>query len=769
MSLDINILLYYYPLICGMQEIIVIDIRSIFAMHKQNLKDLLFRMVEMHASDIFITAGKIPAVRKNTKIENLTIEPYSVEEVNQFRKSVLLPDAEKVFEKTGNFDAGITYDNKMRFRINFFKQQGMPGFVSRLVPSGAITFEDLNLPHSLKNFADASGGLLLIVGPAGSGKSTTMASILNHINTFYKKHIVTIEDPIEFIHEDKMSIITQREVGVDTVTFDDALKHVVRESPDAIFIGEMRDFTTIKTAVSAALSGHLVVTTLHSANVIQSIERIINHYPEHLRKQATLDISLALLGVVAQRLIPVKNGSGMLPVVEILSATPIVRHTIAKGQYSDLEEIMKRSSSDGMQTFSRALANLCVDGKIDIKDGTGIAGNSDEFLLLVQGMESGIETFRTENINGIKKKDKLTMKRLLKSAIVNNASDLIISTDVSPTLRINGELKQLDIEKLTPDATKQLLFSMLNTRQREVFEETREIDFALSVKITRSGTKKKLPQHDDDGNYRFRINGFYQRGNVGIAVRVIPKKIPEPFELGLPHILLQLAMKKQGLILVTGPTGHGKSTTLASLINYINKNRSCHIVTVEDPIEYVHGNIKAVVEQREVYADTLSFSSALKYVLRQDPDVILVGEMRDTETIAAALTAAETGHLVMATLHTNDAAQSIDRIIDSFASHQQNQIRIQLAGSLLGIIAQRLIPTRDGKGRVAAFEALVGSQPVKNIIRDAKTHLAHSVMETGSKDGMITMSKAVQELYHRNQISRKEAMGFVDTPNELSR
>jgi pilus retraction protein PilT len=230
----------------------------------------------------------------------------------------------------------------------------------------------------------------------------------------------------------------------------------------------------------------------------------------------------------------------------------------------------------------------------------------------------------------------------------------------------------------------------------------------------------------------------------------------------LPKALLDLVNKKQGLILVTGPTGHGKSTTLASLINIINENRACHIITVEDPIEYVHNNKEAVIEQREVFADTLSFSNALKYVLRQDPDVILVGEMRDPETIAAALTAAETGHLVMATLHTNDAAQSIDRIIDSFPSHQQSQIRIQLAGSLLGIIAQRLIPRRDNKGRVAAFEVMINTSAVKTIIREGKTHLAPSIIETGAKNGMITMDKALTELYERNIIRRSEAMSLMN-------
>jgi twitching motility protein PilT len=338
----------------------------------------------------------------------------------------------------------------------------------------------------------------------------------------------------------------------------------------------------------------------------------------------------------------------------------------------------------------------------------------------------------------------------LQSAIANGASDLLITTDARPTLRVDGGLVPLDTESLTPVDTQRLLFSILTPQQRARFEEEREIDFALSISMkARSGDKEAL-------QYRFRVNGFYQRGNVGAALRVIPKHIPSIEELKLPPVLVKLAQKKSGLILITGPTGHGKSTTQASLIDRINSESNCHIITVEDPIEYVHSNKEAVVEQRELGADTFSFSQALKYVLRQDPDVILVGEMRDTETISATLTAAETGHLVFATLHTNNAPQTIDRIIDSFPAHQQNQIKLQLAGVLLGVVAQRLIPLKDEEGRVAAFEIMVGTPAVHALVRDGKTSQLQSIMETGFKDGMVTMAKATEELYNKGLISRKD-------------
>jgi twitching motility protein PilT len=717
------------------------------------IHDLLKDMASEKASDLFITAGKQPYLRKDTHIVKLDIPPYSTSEIDAFRQEVLLPESEKEFKNSGSFDAGITFKEGLRFRINFFLQQGLPGFVSRLVPSGDLSFNELMLPGIIAEFAEKPRGLILVVGAAGSGKSTTMAAMLNHINANFAKHIVTIEDPIEFVHTENRSLITQREVGADTKSFADALKHVVRESPDAIFIGEMRDIDTMKIAISAALTGHLVVSTLHTSNVVQSVERIINHFPDNLRSQAASDLALALEGIIAQRLVPRSDGkTGMVPAVEIMSATPLARHIISTRNFVELEDVIKRGYEEGMQTFSRALAEMCKSGVITVDDGAKIASNSDEFLLLVQGMESGIETFRHDNDLVNQDSKILNMKRLLHTAIANGASDLLITSGSKPSLRLDGDLKPLDTEPLTPSDTKRLLFSLLNAKQRETFEEQREIDFALSINISRTKggkTENSIP-------YRFRINGFFQRGNVAIAVRVIPKKIPRPEELGLPKVLLDIAKKSQGLILVTGPTGHGKSTTLASMINIVNENRACHIITIEDPIEYVHANKKAVVEQREVYADTLSFSNALKYVLRQDPDVILVGEMRDPETIAAALTAAETGHLVMATLHTNSAAKSIERIIDTFPAHQQNQIRIQLSGSLLGIFSQRLIPRRDGNGRVAAFEVMINTNAVQNIIRENKTHLAPSVIETGAKVGMINMDKALKELYERNIISRAE-------------
>ncbi|MCA9563781.1 MAG: PilT/PilU family type 4a pilus ATPase, partial [Myxococcales bacterium] len=313
------------------------------------------------------------------------------------------------------------------------------------------------------------------------------------------------------------------------------------------------------------------------------------------------------------------------------------------------------------------------------------------------------------------------------------------------------ELHSLPIEPLNAADMRTLLHSIMSVRQRSQYELDRELDFALAM---------------DDGR-RFRVNAYYQKGHMAVAMRSIPSRVPDPDTLCLPKPLLRLADKPHGLVLVVGPTGSGKTTTLASLVDRINRNRACRIITVEDPIEYTHVSEMSTIDQREVFADTRSFSAALKYILRQDPDVILVGEMRDLETVHAALTAAETGHLVLATLHTNDAVQTIDRIVDVFPSHQQTQARSQLAASLVAVVSQRLLPRADGTGRVPAFEIMMATTAIRTLIRDNKMHQAFSVMESSRKDGMVTMDWSLKELYEYNIISYDDALRYVRQPGIL--
>jgi twitching motility protein PilT len=344
------------------------------------------------------------------------------------------------------------------------------------------------------------------------------------------------------------------------------------------------------------------------------------------------------------------------------------------------------------------------------------------------------------------------LHQLLKAMIEKGGSDLHITTSSPPQLRIDGKLQPLKMPPLSPPETKQLCYSVLTDAQKHKFEETNELDLSFGVR----------------GLSRFRANIFMQRGAVAGAFRAIPYKIKTFEELGLPRVVTDLTKKPRGLILVTGPTGSGKSTTLATIIDKINTERQEHIVTIEDPIEYLHPHKGCVVNQREVGADTSSFKNALKYILRQDPDVVLLGEMRDLETIEAALTVAETGHLAFATLHTNSCVQTINRVVDVFPAYQQPQVRAQLSFVLEGVLSQTLLPRANGPGRALALEVMVPNPAIRNLIREDKIHQIYSQMQIGQdKFGMQTMNQALAGLYLKRLISMDDAIARSSDPDEL--
>lgn len=342
---------------------------------------------------------------------------------------------------------------------------------------------------------------------------------------------------------------------------------------------------------------------------------------------------------------------------------------------------------------------------------------------------------------------------LLEEAVRSKASDLHLSVGVPPIIRLHGELLPLDYPALVPEDTAVLAGQIMNKKQEEEFKEKGELDLAYSC----------------PGLGRFRVNIYRQRGSIAIALRVLNTEIPTLSSLNLPAVIKDFTLYHKGLLLVTGPTGSGKSTTLASFIDLINQERSCHILTLEDPIEYLHQHKNCMINQREIGQDSGGFAEALRAALRQDPDVILVGEMRDLETISIAITAAETGHLVLATLHTVDAVQTIDRVIDVFPPHQQQQIRIQLANTLIGVIAQRLLRRKDGAGRVPAVEILVSNPAVRNLIREGKIHQIYSVIQTGGRQGMQLMDSHLEELYRRGIIDRQTAIENATDPENLSK
>jgi twitching motility protein PilT len=343
---------------------------------------------------------------------------------------------------------------------------------------------------------------------------------------------------------------------------------------------------------------------------------------------------------------------------------------------------------------------------------------------------------------------------LLLDVLERRASDLHVTAGSPPMVRVRGRLTPLDgYPSLDPTDTREIIYSILSNDQRQKLETDWQLDFAYAV-----------PNHA-----RFRVNAYFQRGALGAAFRLIPGVITAIDDLGLPSVVHEFCLKPRGFVLVTGPTGSGKSTSLAAMIDEINETREEHIMTVEDPIEFLHGHKKCLVNQRELGADAQSFAMALKGALRQDPDVILVGEMRDLETIQTALTAAETGHLVFATLHTQDCPQTIDRIIDVFPSHQQQQVRVQLSVALQGIMTQQLIPSADGSTRIAACEVLVPTPAVRNLIREGKTHQIYSTMQTGLASGMQTMDSALATLVRQGKLTARQAEARSSSPEELRR
>jgi len=347
----------------------------------------------------------------------------------------------------------------------------------------------------------------------------------------------------------------------------------------------------------------------------------------------------------------------------------------------------------------------------------------------------------------------LKIEKLLEEVVKQDASDLHLTVGVPPMLRVDGSLKPIaNTPPLTATEVERLIFSVVDDVQKDILLKDMEVDFSFAFGDVA----------------RFRANAYHQKGNLALALRLIPNEIRSTEELGMPKTVDALTEYPRGLVLVTGPTGSGKSTTLAAMIDKINKEKAMHIITVEDPIEYTHKNQKSIVEQREIHYDTRSFAAALRSILREDPDVVLIGEMRDLETIASAITIAETGHLVLATLHTNNAAQSVDRMIDVFPPHQQQQIRVQLSNILNAIVSQRLIPAIGG-GRVVASEIMIANPAVRNIIREGKTHQLDAVIQTGAEEGMQTMDHNLATLVKSGKITLEEAKGYAIDTKELER
>ena len=573
---------------------------------------------------------------------------------------------------------------------------------------------------------------------------------------------MTAEDPVEFNLMGVNQVLVRESIGLN---FAAALRSFLRQDPNIILVGEIRDFETAEIAVKAALTGHLVLSTLHTNDAPSTVNRLMNMGIEPFLVASSLNL------VCAQRLVrrickhcaePHPTPAAALIAGGLLSrrcqdSGPSAGQGVREVQQHRLQgprrpvrghghhrgparadsrgRLVARAAAQGRRRrHANASRQRAAKSQGRRHDARGSSEGDGEYASKREGPET-----------------MATLPELLHTLVGLEGSDLHITTDTPPQVRVHGHLRRLDGPDMTPGATKQLTYSVLTDAQKKRFEETLELDFSFGIK----------------GLARFRCNMFNQRGAVGAVYRLIPEKIRSFQELGLPAVLATLAERPRGLVLVTGPTGSGKSTTLAAMLDKINKERHDHILTIEDPIEFVHQHQGCLVNQREVHSDTQSFSMALRAALREDPDIVLIGEMRDLETVEAALKIAETGHLTFGTLHTNSAAQTINRIIDIFPANQQSQIRTQLSLVLEGIVCQALLPKTSG-GRFAALEILVPTPAIRNLVREDKVHQIYSSMQTGQeKYGMQTMNQSLATLHQRKQVTLETAMTASSNRDEL--
>lgn len=636
-------------------------------------------------------------------------------------------------------------DSSLRsaYTVEVFTSMGRPALAASRVPPSPPSLEDLGLEEPFQRFVSYRGGLILITGGRGSGRSFTAGALLQAVLSQRLAYVMTLQDRIRFLYQGFASPVYQQELGTDFESWEAGFGLVNRRSPEVILIDEIYGKETAEAALAWALEGKLVIATYLAGDVVSALERLVDLFPDRERARRSEELGLVLRAASCQRLVPGLDG-GRYVALEFLQNVADTVPLVSGRQFDVLRDRLAVAKDQERLCFGSSLARLVREQRISREIGLSQAPREEEFLRALEGRPNRSAIYPWN------------LRLLLQMARETAASDIHLSVKRPPIFRVDGHLERLNLPILDTNAIEKMLRSVMTAAQWATLEKEREFDGSLSL---------------DDGT-RFRLNVFFQKEFPAAALRLIPHRIPDAETLGIPEALLRLAFRPQGLLLITGPTGSGKTTSVACLVDAVNRGRACHIITVEDPIEYYHESHSSTIDQRQVESDTLSFKSALKYALRQDPDVLVVGEMRDTETIQSALTAAETGHLVLATLHTNDACQTVDRIVDVFPPHQQSQIRQQVAASLLAVVSQRLLPRSDGNGRIAAFELMIATPAIRNLIREGKTHQIPNVIATSTSTGMRTLEKSLTELYRSGLVSYEEAARYFtekSAPTETAR
>src|SRR6202163_1010769 len=627
-----------------------------------DIAQLLAFAVKNNASDLHLSAGVPPMIRVDGDMKRVNMPALAHKEVHSMVYDIMNDKQRKAFEEFFETDFSFEIPKLARFRVNAFNQNRGAGAVFRNIPSVILSLDDLAAPKIFRDLCMLPRGLVLVTGPTGSGKSTTLAGMVDYCNDNRPDHIITIEDPIEFVHDSKRCLINQREVKRDTLGFSEALRSALREDPDIVLVGEMRDLETIRLALTAAETGHLVFGTLHTSSAAKTIDRVVDVFPGEEKDMVRSMLSESLRAVISQTLLK-RTGGGRVAAHEIMIGTPAIRNLIREGKIA--------------QMYSS-----------------------------IQTRQAGTQP---------------------------------------------GESRPQMERALTAEQSGMLVRAIMNDRQTKEFDATKECNFAISP----------------PGIGRFRVSAFVQQGATGCVIRLINAKIPTFEELDLPAVMKEVVLTKRGLVLVVGGTGSGKSTTLASMLGYRNDKTRGHIVTIEDPVEYVHQHKGCVITHREVGVDTESWHAALKNTLRQAPDVILIGEIRDRETMEYGIQFAETGHLVLATLHANSSNQALDRIINFFPEERREQLLMDMSLNIRALISQRLIPREAGTGRIAAMEIMLNSPLIQDLIFRGEVAKIKAVMSRSTRVGMKTFDQALFDLYEQGHISYEDALRNADSKNEL--
>lgn len=728
----------------------------------------LKKVIALGANELHLSTGQKPNIRFWRELQPVDMPVLKEGMSDVLIAQILSEEEKKEIEQNMHVDFmyNFTDDDRHfhRFRANAYYHRAGLNIVMKIMPDKIPSIKDLGLPEIVSAFGRFEQGLVLITGGSGCGKTTTLHALLDLINSERHAHIITIEDPIEFIHKPKNSIIRQRQIDLHTKNYLRALKASISEDPDVILINELRDPETIELAMVAAETGCLVLSSMNTLSCASTIERIIDSFPQEQSIQTGAMLSESLKAVVTQQLLTSRARSIRYPAVEILTGCIPLKSLIREQKIFQINSLIETNRSIGMQSMDSSVLSLlknnlitqevAMEAAVDkntvknfIKDDKIKPGQQETVSILKKDRCAalGIIIEPPMNYSGKIIKSNLswdyTLKDLFKIMVQEKASDLHITVGLPPKMRLKGEIVELYLPAVSEEKSWELLSGIFLKKQMDIFTREWDLDFTYEV----------------SNIARFRCNMLREHNGVGAIFRIIPPEIPSMEILGLPDILKTIASYRQGLVVITGPTGSGKTTTMACLLDYINSNRSANILTVEDPLEFIHKNKKSHIFHREIGIHAASFREAVRAARKESVDVIMIGEMMDKDTLMEAILAADMGNLVLGIMHTTGVTRTVEKIIETFSGKMQGQIKSMLCNSLKSIVAQQLIPTMDGTWRCAVVEVAINNQRLTNVIRDGKTKMIDSIIHSSRDEGMQSVDLALMQLVRDSKIDEETA------------